>query len=208
VAFFGGDFGVILGHNGAMSLKRALRIGLYLLPIVLSSTVLCDSTDLKPLSPPISIELRNVKIQWFARGAEELPAWINAHFVVGPLGIVSAMVTETNLGADGVDEDGDPGGFETTVFDTRNTSLSGVRWSERGFTFTTIYPDKDAGRVDYAVHRSTSLQGGWVVRAAAKSAKGLSFGRNRFPLVGDQAKDGLLKIHGVGDALNAPLPTL
>lgn len=152
--------------------------------------------------------MQDVKVQWFSRDSEELPAWISAHFEVGPLGRVSGTVTETDLAADGVDEDGDPLGFETSVYDTADGSLTEISLGQDGFTFTTVFTGQDSERVTYAVHRSATVEGAWTLSAAGKSTKGLSFGHNRFPLAGDEKKQGVLKITTAPDAEDDPLPYL
>ncbi len=150
--------------------------------------------DSAPLEPIQSLDLQDVKVQWFSKGEEELPAWINAHFQVGPFGAVSGRVTETDLAQDGTDEDGDPSGFNTLVFDTADGTLRGVSLGARLCTFTTVFKDKASGQATYALHPSESVAGEWQLSVVQKSEDGLSVGRNRFPLSADPPKNGALFI--------------
>jgi hypothetical protein len=191
-----------------MSLIRAFWVPGFLCALALSGPVLWAFPDARPTTVPRSLDLQDVKVQWFAQGEEELPAWINAHFEVGPLGDVTGTVTETDLGADGLDDDGDPSGFQTSVFNTADGSLRGVTLGRNGFVFTTVFADRDSGQVTYAFHRSATVPDGWVFSAVGKAATGVSFGHNRFPLAGDEKKQGVLKIYTAPDPADDPLPSL
>jgi hypothetical protein len=164
--------------------------------------------DGAPTTAPRSVTVQDVKVQWFAKGAEELPAWINVRLDVGPMGAVTGTLTETDLDADGTDEDGDPAGFDTNVYDTADGSLSGVTIGRDAMSFTTVAADNNAGRVLYALRRSATVRGGWVLSAAGRNAKGLSYGHNRFPLTADEKKPGVLAIYAAPDDLAGPLPSL
>jgi hypothetical protein len=191
-----------------MSLKRAVWVPGFLCAFALPGPVLWASPDGRPAAIPRSLDLQDVKVQWFGQGAEELPSWINAHFVVGPLDGITGTVTETDLEADGVDDDGDPVGFETSVFDTADGSLRDVTLGRNGLAFTTVFADKDSGRVTYALRRSPTIPGGWILSAVGKGSTGLSYGRNRFPLASDEKKQGALNIYTAPDALDDPLPSI
>ncbi|HTB23147.1 MAG TPA: hypothetical protein VK914_10625 [bacterium] len=165
--------------------------------------------DGAPTSVPRSVTVQNVKVQWFAKGEEELPAWINARLSVGPMGVVTGTVTETDLDADGTDEDGDPTGFDTNVYDTMDGSLTGLTVGLDALTFTCVGPDKDSGSVVYALRRSATARGGWTLSAAGRNSKGLSYGHNRFPLTADEKKPGVLAVYTAPDAdTDSPLPSL
>jgi hypothetical protein len=150
--------------------------------------------DSKSSSGLKSLDLEALKIQWFANGEEELPAWLNAHFDVEALGQISGEVTETDLSADGVDEDGDPAGFDTSVFSTADGSLRDVSVSRSRFAFTLVYTGSDPGRVTYLGSLDGSVPGGWRVTAVSRSPKGDSAGRNRFPLDSEEKETGKLEI--------------
>jgi hypothetical protein len=141
------------------------------------------------------LDLEDLKIQWFNRDSEELPSWINAHFDVGALGAVSGRVTETNLSGDGSDEDGDPYGFDTNVFETADGTLKDLSVGRDSFSFTVVYPGKDGGQVAYSGRREGSAAGAWTLHAASRSSKGDSAGHNRFPLTSEEKKEGQLEIY-------------
>jgi hypothetical protein len=191
-----------------MSLKRAVWVGGFLCVLALSGPGLEAFPDGGPAVVPNSFTVQDVKVQWFSKGEEELPGWINARFETGPMGVVAGTVTETDLEADGLDEDGDPSGFETSVFDTSDGSLRELSLGRNAVAFTTVFPDQASGRVTYAFHRSATVQGGWVLSAIGKSSKGLSYGHNRFPLAGDEKKQGVLQIYTAPDTSIEPLPSL
>ncbi|HTA17371.1 MAG TPA: hypothetical protein VK786_06470 [bacterium] len=191
-----------------MILIRSIWVTGFLCALVLPGPVLWASADGRPAAIPRSLDLEDIKVQWFGQGAEELPSWINAHFVVGPLDGITGTVTETDLEADGVDDDGDPVGFETSVFNTADGSLRDVTFGSNGLAFTTVFADKDSGRVTYALRRSATVPGGWTLSAVGTGSTGISYGRNRFPLSGDEKKQGVLKIHTAPDDLDDPLPSI
>jgi len=176
-----------------MNLKRTVWVLGFCCALGAPAPLLWAAPDGRPTASLRSLDLEDIKVQWFSRGEEELPAWISAHFDVGPLGQVTGRVTETELAADGVDEDGDPYGFETSVFDTSDGSLRDPVLQENVFTFTMVYPE-DGGRVAYALVRSRAVQGQWDLNAASRGPKGASAGHNRFPLAGEEKKAGALKI--------------
>lgn len=148
-----------------------------------------------------SLELSDIKVQWFSADNEDLPAWINARFDVGPLGGVSGRVVETDLAADGTDEDGDPGGFGAKVFDTGDGTLRGVALGLGGCDFTTVFPDKDSGRATYRLRRGGDPRG-WLLSVAQRSGHGLYVGHNRFPLTGRMDRGGVLEIYPAPDVDN------
>jgi hypothetical protein len=158
------------------------------------SQALADA-DARPAASLRSLDLDDVKIQWFSHGDEELPAWISAQFDVGPMGQISGTMTEVELAADGNDEDGDPYGFETNVFDTADGTLKDVSFDHDRFAFTAIYQVKDGGLVHYSGRRSDTVMGEWNVSAVGTGPKGDSEGHNRFPLASDEKKEGTLEIY-------------
>jgi len=183
-----------------MKLSQLLRILAVACVLALPGPAMRAAPDGRPAEGLRSLDLEDLKIQWFSKGEEELPAWINAHFTVGPLGQVTGSMTETELAADSADEDGDPAGFETSVFDTADGTLKDLRVSVDAFAFTAVYSGEDGGVVRYAGRRSSSEQGAWVLNAAARSPKGDSAGHNRFPLGCEEKKDGVLEVFTLPEA--------
>jgi hypothetical protein len=177
-----------------MTLKPPARALALLCALALPGTLARASADGPPRPALRSLDIDDVKVQWFAQGEEDLPAWISAHFTVGPLGAVTGTMTEVELAADGADEDGDPLGFETSVFESSDGTLRDISLGSDGFAFTAVYPGKDASRVAYAGHPDTSQPRGWVLSAVSRGPKGDAAGHNRFPLSSAQKKDGNLEI--------------
>lgn len=177
-----------------MSLKTAFSLLALTALLALPGSLLRAKEDGQAQSAVRSLDIDDVKVQWFSQGEEDLPAWISVHLLVGPLGTLSGTMTEVELAADGTDEDGDPYGFETTVFDSSEGSLRNISLERGAFSFTVVYPGKDASRVVYAGHLDEGKAQGWILSAISRGPKGDAAGHNRFPLASEEKKAGAVEI--------------
>lgn len=140
------------------------------------------------------LQLDDIKLDWSGHGEEELPTWISGQLSVGPDGRLSGRVVETALSDDGTDEDGDPAGFDSYVFDTDDGTMKDLHFDAHGFSFSASDPTDKDWTLSVAGHLSDPATGAWVVSAASKGAKEASVAQNRFPLEGD-SKDGVVSVY-------------
>ncbi len=138
------------------------------------------------------VKLEDIKVQWFSKDDEDLPAWISGSIAIGPLGGLEGRLIETALADDGTDDDGDPMGFDTKVFETLDGSLTGLGFGPGRLDFTTVYSDPDAGAAVYRLRRY-GAPGAWTLSVAQRGKDGDYAGRNRFPLMGT-VRHGVLTI--------------
>jgi hypothetical protein len=176
------------------------------LTLVLALGLLAPRAGRTELAPPKALQMDDIKIDWAGDGEEELPTWLSAQLAVGPDGKVTGRVVEVGLSDDGTDDDGDPAGFETYVFEVSDQSLKDPRFDGHSFSFTCLYPTDPTWSLAVAGHMDDQGQG-WTLDAVSKGkdedkeGKPLkdgplrtSLGRNRFPLISEQ-KDGVLQIY-------------
>jgi hypothetical protein len=157
-------------------------------------------------APPKALQMDDIKMDWAGGGEEELPTWLSAQLALGPDGKVTGRVVEVGLSDDGNDEDGDPAGFETYVFEVSDGSLKEPQFDGHSFSFTCLYPTDPSWSLAIAGHMDAQGRG-WTLDAVSKGRDDdqeghpkkdgpirTSAGRNRFPLTSDQ-KDGVLEIY-------------
>ena len=157
------------------------------------------------LAPPKALQMDDLKLDWAGGGEEELPTWVSAQLAIGPDGKVTGRVVEVGLGQDGTDEDGDPLGFDTYVFEVSDGTLKEPVFDGHSFSFTCLYPLDPSWSLALAGHLDEAKGRGWTVNAVSQGkdqdhgGKPVhSLGRNRFPLISQQ-KDGVLQIYPQDD---------
>jgi hypothetical protein len=187
-----------LGHfqRSVLWLSAGLALGL-----------MAPRAGLSSLAPPKALQMDGIKLDWAGDGEEELPTWISAQLAVGPDGKITGRVVEVGLSEDGNDEDGDPAGFDTYVFEVSDGTLKDPHFDGQSFSFTCLYPTDPSWSLAVAGQMDPGKGQAWTLNAVSKGKDEdqdghpkkdgpvrNSLGRNRFPLTSQQ-KDGVLQIY-------------
>jgi hypothetical protein len=159
------------------------------------SVLLVAGVPVHAQAPAVALKLHfyNVKVEWTGKDGEELPTWVNGTFSLDAAGKPVGRVVEVALSDDGNDDDGDPAGFDTWVFDSADGSLSELTVAAGGVSFSAHDPSDPSWSLHLAARCNDTVAGTWVLQALSQSSDDRSVGKNRFPLA-SQTKDGELQV--------------
>lgn len=143
---------------------------------------------------PLRLQFFNIKIDWTDSGGEELPSWISGEFHLDAAGKPVGRLVEVDLDDDGTDEDGDPAGFDSWVFESADGGLSDLDLSDGRVSFSAHDPSDKAWSLHVAARCTDSVAGTWTLQALSQEGSQRSVGKNRFPLISKQ-KDGACQVY-------------